>query len=256
MRVVLTHDVDSVRKPLSHVLKVRARFRLRDLIMHLLGLTNLYDNIPLILELEEEVGVRSTFFIPVFLFPLELIEDELRELTRRGWEVGLHAVIERVQPLGLLRMQLEMLEEFVGSRPRGVRSHFLIADQRTLDFYAKLGFAYDSSLRVEEAARWDPYEVRPGLIELPIAVMDADLFGRFRLSEERAWRYILRKLERARQEGARTFVLLFHQESFRMRGGRLYRRLLWWLHEREFDMCTCASVYGALRASHRSSIGT
>ena len=44
MRVILTHDVDSIKKPLRHILKVRKRFSIRDIIKHVIGLKNLYNN--------------------------------------------------------------------------------------------------------------------------------------------------------------------------------------------------------------------
>ena len=40
MRVILTHEVDSIRKPLRHTLKVRKRFSIRDIIKHVIGLKN------------------------------------------------------------------------------------------------------------------------------------------------------------------------------------------------------------------------
>ena len=255
MYAVLTHDIDSIKRPLRHILRVRSRFGLGDLLRHVLGLTNLYYNVNLILDFEDQLGARSTFFLPVFLFPITEILDDIKALIREGWEVSLHAVIEGIQREGLIRMQLEFLRDLLGFSPRGVRSHYLVINDEVLRIYASLGLDYDSSFRVESLGRWDPVVTKYGILEIPIGIMDADLFGRLHLSEESAWRYIVRKVERAKEEGARFIVFLFHQESFRMKGGRLYSRLLWWLHEKEFHFLRCVDVCNLLSREQESSIG-
>jgi len=222
----LSHDADSIRKEFGHVWKVRKRFSRRQLLAHLLGLKNLYDNFQDIMAFEEEMGVRSTFFIPVVLFDVGEIEDTLRELVKGGWEIGLHFVVEGTQRAGLARMEKEWLEDLLGIRLEGVRSHGLIIDDRLMEAYARIGFTYDSSYRMEEVDRSTPFRHPSGLIEVPIGVMDADLFGRLHLDERKAMKYVMKKVERAAQRGEKAFVLLFHQESFSMRGGRMYRDLL------------------------------
>ncbi len=226
MLIGLSHDADSIKKPLRHVLKVRKRFSRRQLIAHVLGLKNLYDNFRDIMAFEDDLGVRSTFFIPVVLFDVCEIEDTLRELLEGGWEVGLHFVVEGAQRAALVRMEKEWLEELLGRELEGVRSHGLVIDEDLMSDYARAGFTYDSSYRMEQVGRSTPFPHPSGLVEVPVGVMDADLFGRLHLSEEKALRYVLRKVEKASARGEEAFVLLFHQESFSMKGGRIYRRLV------------------------------
>ena len=226
MLIGLSHDADSVRRSFKHVWRVRKRFSRRQLLAHLLGLKNLYDNFQDIMAFEEEVGVRSTFFIPVVLFDVCEIEDVLRDLVKGGWEIGLHFVIEGTQRRGLVLMEKEWLEGLLALRLEGVRSHGLVVDDELMSIYAQAGFTYDSSYRMEEVGTSTPFRHPSGLVEVPIGVMDADLFGRLHLSEEKAMKYVLEKARKAAQAGERTFVLLFHQESFSMKGGRIYRNLL------------------------------
>jgi len=54
---------------------VGKRFSIRDVIKYVLGLKNLYNNIEDVMVLEDTYGFRSTFLIPVGLFPLLEIED-------------------------------------------------------------------------------------------------------------------------------------------------------------------------------------
>ncbi len=245
LSIVLTHDVDSVRKPVSHVLRVWRRFRTVDLIKHLLHLTNLYNNIEDLMRIEDSCGVRSTIFFPVSLFSIEEVLDLVRTLQRGGWEIGLHVVIEPIQTVALVRQQYDLFTFVTGVRPLGVRSHYLIFRRELVPIYRELGIVYDSTLRVEESKSFDPFSL-DDLIELPIAVMDADLFGRYRLSEEVALRYIYRRIEEAKDVGAKYFTILFHQESLRMRGGRIYSRLIKELSQR-FSIVRCIDVVKEVR---------
>ena len=226
MLIGLSHDADSIKKPFKHIWRVRKRFTRRQLLAHALGLKNLYDNFSDIMALEESLGVRSTFFIPVVLFDVGDIEDVLRELVRGGWEIGLHFVVEPYQRAALVEIERDWLEQLLNTRLLGVRTHNLAIDERLMAIYAQKGFLYDSSYRMEEVGRATPYEHEAGILEVPIGVMDADLFGRLRLSEEKALRYVEHKVAVAAERGEKAFTVLFHQESFSMRGGRIYRRLL------------------------------
>jgi len=245
MKIILTHDADSVRQPFRHIWSRRSRFTRRDLLASALGLRNLYNNIADIVSLEGELGFRSTFFIPVFLFDIHEVIDTLLEIRGEGWEVQLHYVHEaNPQFQGLFRMQMSFFNELLGSA-QGVRCHGLRVNDDLLNLFRREGLRYDSSMRGETAGTYDPYTATSnGLVEIPIGVMDADLFGRLHLSEAAAWRYILRKIEAAESSGARYFTLLFHQEAYRMKGGRLYRRLLRHLADSGYNGIKCIDAYG------------
>jgi peptidoglycan/xylan/chitin deacetylase (PgdA/CDA1 family) len=244
MKIVLTHDVDSIRKPLRHVLSVRKRFEKRDLALHLLGFKNLYNNIDELVSLEDKYGVRSTFFIPVDLFPISEIADTVRSVKAKGWEIALHFVTEGNQEEGFLFMKKEFLESLFG-QVFGVRTHNLVINEALLSIFEKSGFKYDSSLRAETAKTYKPFKIRKNLVEIPIGVMDADLFGRLKMGEEEARKYILTRMEKARVEG--FFTVLFHQESFKMRGGRLYKEILRHIMDKGYKTACCIDAAGASR---------
>jgi peptidoglycan/xylan/chitin deacetylase (PgdA/CDA1 family) len=244
MKVVLTHDVDSIKKPLRHVLSVRKRFEKRDLALHLLGFKNLYNNIDELVSLEDKYGVRSTFFIPVDLFPISEIADTVRSMKAKGWEIALHFVAEGNQEEGFVSMKKEFLESLFGE-VFGVRTHNLVINEVLLSIFEKSGFKYDSSLRAETVKTYKPFKIRKHLIEIPIGVMDADLFGRLKMSEKEARNYMLARLEKAEKEG--FFTVLFHQESLKMRGGRLYREILRHVRDKGYKTACCIDVAGARR---------
>jgi len=239
--IVLTHDSDSIHKPLSHVLARKKRFRLVDIVKHAIGVTNLYNNFTLMAEAEEKLGYRSTIFIPVGLFSLDDIVDLLKTLQKDGWEIGYHPVISSNQTFSLLKMGLEYLN-YLGLHIKGVRAHYLITSQKLLEYYSKLGLIYDSSMRAEELGTYNTVKLKD-IVEIPVALMDADVFGRLMIqNEEKAFKYILWKLSQAEKDNAKYFTLLFHQEALRMRGGRLYFKLLEYLHEKEYSVKKCIDV--------------
>jgi len=228
MLVGLSHDADSIRRSFKHVWKVRHRFTLKQIVSHALGIRNLYNNFVELMELEEKHGVRSTFFIPVVFFSLDELEDVLKELVKGGWEIGLHYVAEPIQRRALLRLEKTMLEEKIEHTVNGVRTHNLAVNKELLRLYAEEGFIYDSSYRMEEVGQSTPFMISSevSLTEVPIGVMDTDLFGRLHLSENKALRYVLHKLRTCKEAGEKAFTLLFHQESYSMKGGRIYSKIL------------------------------
>jgi len=225
MNIILTHDIDSIRKPFRHIWQRRNKFRVRDLFLSALGLKNLYNNIEEIISLEDRYGYRSVFFVPVFLFNIEEIIDIIKYIKRQGWEVQLHYVHEPNQYLGLFRMQKEYFEKEIGP-VEGVRVHMLILNNDILTMFQKEGIKYDSTLRAETANTYDPFLIAEKLLEIPIGIMDTDIFGRLKLSEREAFKYILWKLKKAELRKACNFTVLFHQESYGMKGGRIYRDFL------------------------------
>lgn len=242
MKIVLTHDVDSISKPFKHIWERRERFLTKDLILAFLGIKNLYNNIEDIIALEDSYGYRSTFFVPVFLFEMnEEIIDIFKSVEKDGWEVQLHFVYEPNQFRGLFRMQKEFFEETFG-KVRGVRAHMLIFNNEVLEVLIKEGILYDSTLRSETVGTFDPLLLREKILEIPIGIMDADLFGRFKFRENQALKYLLRKVDKARQFGSKYFTILFHQESYSMKGGRIYKQLIKMFSKENIKALTCNQV--------------
>ena len=235
MKIILTHDIDSIKKPFKHIWQRRERFTLKDLTLAALGIKNLYNNIEEIVALEDKYGFRSTFFVPVFLFNLNEIIDTLKKIQRDGWEVQLHYVHEPVQHQGLFKMQKIFFEQYLG-KVKGVRSHMLIINKNILEIFRSEGIIYDSSYRSETLGTFDPILINENLVEIPIGLMDADIFGRLKLGEKQAWKYILWKIKRAEENGVKYFTIIFHQESYKMKGGRLYKKAVKYFAEKGFKV--------------------
>ncbi len=242
MKIVLTHDADSIHKPIEHILERRERFTEKDLKAAEKGTINLYNNIEDIVQLEAELGFRSTFFIPTFLFNLNTIVDTMKAIQREGTELQLHYGHEdHPRCTGLFRSQKSFFFDVIGP-VHGVRCHNLWVTQPLLELFKEEWVLYDSSYRGETVRRVDPYRLDEGLIEIPIGIMDTDLFGRLHLTENEAWKFILKDLDAAKDHHVEYFTLLFHQESFRMKGGRLYSKLLKHLAEEGYECIRCCDV--------------
>ena len=252
MKIILTHDVDSINKPFKHIWARRKRFGARDLILAALKLKNIYNNIEDVIAKEDEYGFKSTFFVPTNLFNLLEIIDVLKRLVKDGWEVQLHYVYESIQPEGLFVMQKEFFEKYLG-KVLGVRTHMLMINEKLIKLFKKEGLIYDSSYRIETVRRYDPFLIDENFIEIPIGIMDADMFGRLKLGEKDAWKYILWKIRKAEEEKAEYFTILFHQESYRMKGGRLYKDLLKFLAEKGYKSMRCIDAVNSLIQTIKNS---
>ena len=242
MRIILSHDIDSINRPLLHILKRARRFSAKDFILHVLGIKNLYNNIEDVVSLESEYGYHSTFFIPVFLFNLNDIIDILKTIKKEKWDLQLHYIYEKNQYYSLFKLQKNRFNNLFGDF-EGIRVHMLVISDKLIDTFVREGIKYDSSYRAEEVNRYDPYIIRKNLIEFPIGVMDADLFGRLHLSEREAFKYVISKIDKAREKGYKYFVTLFHQESFRMRGGRIYKNILKHLSSHGYEASSFKEVF-------------
>src|SRR2546428_13535027 len=63
------------------------------------------------------------------------------------------------------------------------------------------------------------------ILEIPLVLMDTTLWGYLKLEEQEGMAEVERMIERVREVGG-LFTLLWHQEAIRMRGGRLYPKIL------------------------------
>jgi peptidoglycan/xylan/chitin deacetylase (PgdA/CDA1 family) len=246
MKIILTHDADSIKKPFRHIWRRRDRFSTGDLLRSALRTRNLYNNIEDLASLEERHGFHSTFFIPAFLFNIDEVSDTLRSIKNSGWEVQLHYVHHPTQSEGLFRVQKEYFKHKIGS-VEGVRTHNLEVSNETLEMFRKDGIVYDSSYRRETVGTYDVYRIKGHLREIPVGIMDTDVFGRLMLDENEASRYILWKIQKAREEKARYFSILFHQESYRMKGGRLYKELIGYLAKKGYEAQRCIDAARSAR---------
>ncbi len=186
-----------------------------------------YWNFERILAQEARWQVRSTFFAcPAGSHrldpPYSLSEaaDVLRSLESQGWEIGVHGSYESFEVPGMLAAQREALAGSIRNPPAGVRQHYLnFRPGETWALQEGAGFAYDTSLGDRTRAGFragfcHPYR-GPGrrLLEIPLTVMDSQLYWYERLSPEAAVERT-RDLAGAAAEAHGVVCLNWHQHTW------------------------------------------
>jgi peptidoglycan/xylan/chitin deacetylase (PgdA/CDA1 family) len=155
------------------------------------------------MEIEEKLGVRSTFFflnetypfhplrIPSWRLSLgyyDLFDSNLQTVIRKlddeGWEVGLHGSFLSFNNLDLLKKEKSDLESIVGHTVVGVRQHYLNLDEHTWERQAEAGFLYDASFGFSDdigfkEGRCHPFKPisNQNFHVVPLALMDSCVMG-------------------------------------------------------------------------------
>ncbi|QQG48926.1 MAG: hypothetical protein HY247_01010 [archaeon] len=233
----VTHDVDNVARPRSHILARRERFSGSGLALALLGLRSLYDNLSYVSDLERKRGLRSSFYLLSSEYDLSKLRSRAEKLLKEGWEVGLHGDFETHDSKEKMDEAASRFSGSLGFKPEGLREHYLQFDySKTWGIAQEAGFLYDSSVGNRDklgfrvglctpfrppGPDWEPMK----LVELPLVLMDTTLWGYLKLGEEEGVKEAARLAERVLGLGG-LFTLLWHQESVRMRGGRVFPKVL------------------------------
>lgn len=225
--VILTHDIDwSPRGPgVNHILARKERFE-QDVISRVVeeGF-NPYNGVAELMEVEKNVGVRSTFFFrPKYDdgVLLDDYEETVNALVSGGWEIGVH--INDASTLESISRERRAVEKICG-RTWGCRVHYLKVHDTSL--FETAGFRYDSSSMFSRDAidtRNMGFFKVGGLIVFPITIMDTYLFSYMHVTEGNVVANVDKAAELATEKGFMT--ILWHDCSIRMKGGRMYPQLL------------------------------
>lgn len=141
--------------------------------------------VSLLLDLFDKTGQRATFFSLGWIAEKE--PDILKEVARRGHEIGCHgfdhANVSNMTVEEFRRdveRSCEAISKASGRMPAGYRAPVFTLSPRKPEYFkvlVDLGFKYDSSVfptvlagLIPALLPRKPWEVFPGLIELPLAV--------------------------------------------------------------------------------------
>jgi peptidoglycan/xylan/chitin deacetylase (PgdA/CDA1 family) len=252
----ITHDVDLVSKytKLWQVLRrINRLFRSnppkppkKDLVMQVLAdLSNFrfnHTSDPLWryhewMEIEERLGFKSTFYI----FPETLqkphycdcnykysdkirfrnsimtVAEMLKEISTRGWEIGLHGSYFSALDEGILASEKKHLEEVVGQEIISTRQHYLHYDiYHTTAIHNNAGFKTDSTIGYNRSVgfrcgtglpfyTWDNVSGKETrVLEIPQVIMDGGLFFRNSLgyNKELAIEHCLKVMDQVEMTGS------------------------------------------------------
>ena len=230
--IFLSHDVDWRKQgpPLEHILARKDRFEPE--LFEKTKPEDLYRNIPEYMEIEEEFGVRSTFFFRTFYENGDVLDykDDIKQLQKSNWEIGLHTDPSSIDNLDKIRLEKEKLESITGKQIIGNRVHFLNYNLELPNKLEKLGFNYDSSLR-HSKDRIDEKEMGysriHGIIEFPVTLMDAYLFTYMKIREEKIISQFQKTLDLGRSLSENNVIsVIWHENVLKMKGGRVYKQIL------------------------------
>lgn len=235
-QICLTHDVDYIRKTASLRAK-RSAFYLssgfRDLGKAKLpgALKKIYRSLCFLLspcdywqfeyiqELEEAHNFRSTFYVYAGVRPRQMLQhlrrlvfdpgydveenvklqDKIKELTEKGWEVGLHGSFDSYNSPELLLEEKNRLEAISGLPVLSTRQHWLhLSLRNTWKIQAEAGIRADTTLgfndcvgfRTGVASSFYPYDFdgreRHQILEVPMVLMDGTLFDHCQMDDDEA----------------------------------------------------------------------
>ena len=238
----LTHDVDRPYKT-YHAAYYALRDRDPEHLRSLLPGTNSFWTFDRIMEIEDELGVRSAFY---FLSEQDLfrerppqewvtkdgwrlfggrysvddrrIVDLIHELDAGGWEVGLHGSYESSTDPDRLADEKRTIERVLDEPIVGGRQHYLkLSIPKTWHHHADLGLKYDTSLgSSDDYGFQNGYSIqRPfddEFVVFPLTIMELAL-PNVETDIEGAWEECERLLEEAADNGA-VMTILWHPRFF------------------------------------------
>ncbi|MEN8121659.1 MAG: polysaccharide deacetylase family protein [Bacteroidota bacterium] len=238
LRVALSHDVDRTKKHyqyLTYLIKAVLSGNVKNALYHFSSFFGKepYWNFPGIIRVEQELGVKSTFFfldetIPFKLFnkknwQLSLgryninqnkIKEIIRWLDQNGWEIGVHGSYHSYNNEKLLKKEKENIENIVGHNIVGTRQHYLNWDENTWQIHKNLGFKYDSTWGLTDGIGIKDDKIVPfkphsdSFLEIPLMIMDTQ----FMETEDR-WQKFEDIVSQIEQNDG-ILVLNWHQRVF------------------------------------------
>lgn len=253
--VCLSHDVDRIEKTfqfVTHFLRHLKNKNLNTAIYQVRSLARKdhYWMFERVMEIEDKLGVKSTFFflnetydfrpwnLPSWRLALGYynlfeprVQNIVRVLDRQGWEVGLHGSYLSFEDVNLLKIEKADLESIVGHPIQGIRQHYLNLEQGTWARQAEAGFLYDASFGFTDnigfkEKRYQPFSPLPHtrFYVMPLAIMDCCVISKAQPFDE------ARKVIDVAEEQGACLVLNWHQERFNEKEfpgwGDLYVRLI------------------------------
>ena len=238
--VRLTHDIDHVRTSARSVaaeLLRKPRFQSVARGLRHLGVGSrdpcvraCYE----LAEISERHGFVSSFYFKAsargpfdsgYNPNSKVVRRCVRELVRRGHEVGFHPGYRTLEDFEAFLDEKARLDAVLGTGARGGRQHYLRFNVgSTWSFWEAAGLSYDSTVgypdhegfRCGTSHPYTPFSIEEDrqyrLVEVPLIAMDTTLRGYRRLGPEQAHVPILELARRCKHVGG-VFTLLWHNSS-------------------------------------------
>ncbi|MEJ2101993.1 MAG: polysaccharide deacetylase family protein [Desulfobacterales bacterium] len=176
------------------------------------------------------------------------VTEMIREIHRRGWEIGLHASWYAYNDAEELKLQKNALEKALGSPIYSIRQHYLHYDIRiTPRVHSAAGFKFDSTLgfnnnigfRFGTCYPWNIFDLgsrkKLPILEIPLILQDVAMLNPLkgmRIDSKMAFQYVFVITEEIEKVGG-VLTLLWHpNEIVNSESWNLYLKILNYLREK------------------------
>lgn len=282
--VCLTHDIDEIYPPLSHII-LSSAYNIKN--FDLCGIMNQflwinkgqkhspYINFKEIMDLEEKYNAKSSFYFitsekdPLrFRYNIEDIEVELGNIIDRGFEVGLHGGYYSYNSLEAMCKEKKRLEGIIERKIVGYRNHYLrFSVPNTWELLSKAGFKYDSTFGYSDMVGFRngmchpfiPYNLNKNchvdILEIPLTIMDLTLFGCTKSFYE-AWTYAKKLIDSVEKYNG-VITLLWHNNifssSYREKWKLMYEKILRYCFGKNAWMTNGEDIYNWWENGYKDS---
>lgn len=227
MKVIISHDIDHMTV-WEHLPKdlILPKFIVRSNIELLKGkiqlaeyfnrhtdfIANKWQGIKEVMDFNDSVGIKSTFFIGVnngvgLSYPLKHVRKWVPTIQQRGFEIGVHGI--NFQSYDAIKYEYDLFKEIVGNENFGIRMHYLRKNETTFKNIEKVGYQYDAT----EQGFKNPFKIGD-MWEFPLQIMDGWIInGKNRYQTrtlEEAKKTTLEEIEKAKDAKLNYLSILFH----------------------------------------------
>jgi len=230
MKAIISHDIDTLTIFEHYKDLIIPKHIIRSLIEMINGgitlkevgyrvsefMVNRNNYIEDIIAFNEKMKVPTTFFIGVnnglgLSYSTAQAEKWINLLQSSGCNVGVHAI--HYDNLEKIISEHNGFQSISKQDRFGVRTHYLRMTEKTLEFFDKAEYIFDSSFY----ALQDPFKIG-SLIEFPLHIMDTRILNKNSnwktLSLKEAQNYSISIINQVREKDLKYLTVLFHDRYF------------------------------------------
>lgn len=259
--VSLSHDVDIVKKystvtreikVLLYILIKRRNmkeflYRFKEYIkVKLFSKKDIYDTFDEILNLENKLGFKSSFYFMSDNSIYKLKSKEIKKLINKiisyGCEVGIHPGLNTCNNINAFGKQINSFKSILRINPKGARQHYLSFNAtKTWCIQEKFSLTYDTTYGYPQVAGFKSsycYPFKPYMLsedrvssvwEIPLNIMDGTLLHYMNLDFEEAKAYIIDLMNKTENYGG-ILTILWHNSSINSEYSIFSEDLFNWLY--------------------------
>lgn len=261
--VMLSHDVDIIRKHLSFKKEIRLLLsmilidrkpkevfrRINDFISISLfkSKSDPFDTFEYIMNLEKEKNFKSSFYFmadeKTYNLKSSKVKQLFKDIIKNGSEIGFHPGLNTCNNEQNFKKQLELLQNnTLDTKIQGVRQHYLSFNgSKTWAIQQNCGIKYDSTTCFPQQAGFKvgyclPYNaydlsnnVALNLVEIPLILMDGCLFDYMNLDYEESIKCIKSLISEVEKYNG-VFVILWHNSALTEEYNKHARKVFRWLY--------------------------